>query len=70
MKKEIEYVNGNMNELKGIILDLKEQVRVVKSEYAKYADLTESKREIDVIFWMIAFLLKYKRKQWRGDFMI
>jgi len=59
-----------MNELKGIILDLKEQVRVVKSEYAKYADLTESKREIDVMKRENSSLLIFYRKRWRGDFMI
>lgn len=48
LKKEIEYVNADVNELKSSILDMKEQVRAMKSEFAKYSDLTEWKRDIDV----------------------
>lgn len=51
LKKEIEYVNGDINELKGNILDLKDQIRTMKTEFAKYADLTEWKRDVDVIYF-------------------
>jgi len=48
VKKEVEFVNGDVNELKGSLLEIKEQIRVLKSEYAKYSDLTEWKRDIEV----------------------
>ena len=44
----MDFTNGDVNDLKAAFQEMKEQIRVLKSEYAKYSDLTEWKRDLEV----------------------